>query len=90
VAGLRGLEPPNVSLTKCLAHQQNLAALLELFKARSEIASAITPEGSDDRPRIPTFHLPRVFAIVGGRAHAVAELKNLFSSEHCLIVAHSI
>jgi hypothetical protein len=35
---LRGFKPPNVSLTKCLAYQQNLAALSELFEARSEIA----------------------------------------------------
>jgi hypothetical protein len=38
MAGLRGFEPPNVSLTKRLAHQQNLAALPKLFGARSENA----------------------------------------------------
>ena len=38
MAGLRGFEPPNVSLTKYLAHQQNVAALSKLFEARSEIA----------------------------------------------------
>jgi hypothetical protein len=38
MTGVRGFEPPNVSLTKCLAHQQNLAALRKLFEARSEIA----------------------------------------------------
>jgi hypothetical protein len=38
VAGLGGFEPLNVSLTKCLAHQQNLVALPKLFEARSEIA----------------------------------------------------
>jgi hypothetical protein len=37
VAGVRGFEPPNVSLTKCLAHQHNLAALPKLFERRSEI-----------------------------------------------------
>src|SRR5207253_2051359 len=36
LAGLRGFEPPNVRLTKCLAHRQNPAALPKLFGARSE------------------------------------------------------
>jgi hypothetical protein len=38
VAGVRGFEPPNVSFTKCLAFEQNLAALPNLFGALSEIA----------------------------------------------------
>src|SRR3984893_10693306 len=41
VPGLRGFEPPNVSLTKCLAHQQNLAALPKLFEARSELSGIL-------------------------------------------------
>jgi hypothetical protein len=38
VAGLRGFEPSNVRLKKCLAHQQNLVALPKRFEARSAIA----------------------------------------------------
>jgi hypothetical protein len=38
VAGLRGFEPSNVRLTKCLAHQRNLVALPKRFEARSAIA----------------------------------------------------
>src|ERR1700730_10520001 len=55
MAGLRGFEPPNVRLTKCLAHRQNLAALPKLFEARSEIAFCEFESSHPSQPpRSPT------------------------------------
>jgi hypothetical protein len=69
LAGLRGFEPSNVRLTKCLAHQQNLVARPKRFEARSAIAFC---EFESSQPSHAVFNGARVGARAEVRINGIA------------------